>query len=202
MQFNHLRRRGFITLLGAAAVTMWGCLGVLPGSVFFVVIGTAPAAAQQGDLDAIQKRFSDLYAAGNYAAALVEAQKLEVGVKARFGANHANYGSALYNLALVYQSQGKYADAEQFYTRALAIKEKAFGAGHPNVANSLGNLAIVYGAQGKYADAEGLLKRVLAIKEKAFGAGHPDVAATLGNLPSCTGSKASTPTPRGSPSAR
>ena len=55
MRFNHLRRRGFIALLGAAAVTMWGCLGVLPGSIFFVVIGTTPAATQQGDLNAIQQ---------------------------------------------------------------------------------------------------------------------------------------------------
>ena len=144
MRFNHLRRRGFIALLGAAAVTMWGCLGVLSGSVYFVVIGATPAATQQGDLDAIQKQFSDLYAAGNYAAALVEAQKAEALVKARFGVNHVNYGVTLYNLALVYDAQGKYADAEDLNKRALAIREKALGANHPNVAITLNNLAIVY----------------------------------------------------------
>ena len=173
MRFNHLRRRGFIALLGAAAVTMWGCLGVLPGSIFLVVIGTTPAATQQRDLDAINKRFSDLYAAGNYAAALVEAKKAEALVKSRFGAAHANYGSALYNLALVYQSQGKYADAEGLYQRALAITEKAFGADHPDVVWPLNNLALVYVDQGKYADAEGLYKRALAIREKALGAEPP-----------------------------
>src|SRR6266446_2462747 len=116
----------------------------------------APAAAQQGDLDASLRRFNELYAAGNYPAALVEAQKLEAGVKARFGINHANYGLALHNLAIVYADQGKYADAEGLHKRALAICEKVLGKGHPNVADTLNNLAIVYAAQGKYADAEGL----------------------------------------------
>ena len=184
MRFNHLRRRGFIALLGAAAVTMWGCLGVLPGSIFLVVIGTTPAATQQRDLDAINKRFSDLYAAGNYAAALVEAKKVEALVKSRFGAAHANYGSALYNLALVYQSQGKYADAEELYQRALAITEKAFGADHPDVVWPLNNLALVYVDQGKYADAEALYKRALAIREKALGAEPSRCGASLNNLAS------------------
>jgi tetratricopeptide (TPR) repeat protein len=82
----------------------------------------------------------------------------------------------------VYWKQGKYADAEGLYKRALAITEKAFGADHPDVANSLNNLALVYQEQGKYLDAEGLYKRTLAIREKALGAGHPDVAQTLDNL--------------------
>ena len=59
-------------------------MGILPGALLFV----APAAAQQSDLNAILKRFEELYAAGNYPAALVEAQKFEAGVKARFGVNH------------------------------------------------------------------------------------------------------------------
>ncbi len=145
----------------------------------------------------------------------------------------------LNNLAGVYQSQGKYADAEGLHKRALAIREKALGGGHPDVAATLNNLAILYGDQAKYADAEGLYKRALAIREKALGGGHPDVAQSLNNLavvyadqgkyadaeglykraleiisaqttpmwprpsttsPSCTGMKASTPTPRSSTS--
>jgi CHAT domain-containing protein/Tfp pilus assembly protein PilF len=112
----------------------------------------------------------------------VEAQKLEAGVKARLGVNHANYRIALYNLAVVYAALGKYADAEGLFKRALAIKEKALGADHPDVANSLHNLAIVYEEQAKYADAEGLFKRALAIWEKALGKDHPDVANTLNSL--------------------
>ena len=110
------------------------CVSALLGATLFALIAMAPAAAQQGDLDAIFKRFNELYAAGNYPAALVEAQKLEAMAKARFGVNHAKYGSALNNLAIVYRAQGKYADAEELYKRDLAISEKALGASHPNVA--------------------------------------------------------------------
>ena len=94
------------------------CLSALLGATLFVLIAMAPAAAQQGDLNAILKQFSELYAAGNYPAALVEAQKLEARVKARFGVNHGNYGIALNNLASVYRAQGRYADAEALYARA------------------------------------------------------------------------------------
>ena len=76
----------------------------------------------------------------------------------------------------VYKEQGKYAEAEALYKRALAIREKALGADHPDVAETLYNLAVVYRPQGKYADAEALYKRALAIREKALGPDHPDVA--------------------------
>jgi tetratricopeptide (TPR) repeat protein len=75
--------------------------------------------------------------------------------------------ASLNNLAQLYQAQGRYADAEPHYKRALAIYEKALGPDHPNLAASLNNLAELYRAQGRYADAEPLYKRALAIKEKA-----------------------------------
>ena len=61
----------------------------------------------------------------------------------------------LHNLAIVYKEQGKYAEAEALYKRALEIKEKALGADHPAVAMTLNNLAVLYQGQAKYADAEG-----------------------------------------------
>ena len=106
------------------------------------------ASAQQADLNAIQKGFQDNYARGNYLAAQSEAQKLEHAVKARFGANHANYAVALNNLAVVYQAQGQYGEAEGLFKRALAIREQALGASHLDVARTLNNLAVVYHDQG------------------------------------------------------
>jgi hypothetical protein len=70
------------------------CPGIVSGLMLFLIAIT-PAAAQQGDLHAINKRQSELRAAGNYPAALVEAQKFEAGIKARFGINHPNYAVAL-----------------------------------------------------------------------------------------------------------
>jgi CHAT domain-containing protein len=90
--------------------------------------------------------------------------------------------SSLGNLANVYASQGKYAEAAELHKRALAILEKALGPSHPNVALVLISLAVVRRHQGKYAEAEALLQRALAIQEQTFGPNHPDVALILNNL--------------------
>jgi CHAT domain-containing protein/tetratricopeptide (TPR) repeat protein len=166
----------------AAAPIIVRCLTAFLGATLFVLIAVEPVAAQQRDINAILKRFIEFNAAGNYPAALREAQKLEAGVKARFGVNHANYGAALHNLGLAYWNEGNYAEAEGLYKHALAIREKALGTKHPDVAQTLNNLGNAYKEQGKYTDAEALLKRALAIWEKAFGEDHLEVARILNNL--------------------
>jgi tetratricopeptide (TPR) repeat protein len=70
--------------------------------------------------------------------------------------------SALNNLAGLYSGQGRQADAEPLYKRALAIRERALGPDHPDVAQSLNHLADLYSAQGRHAEAEPLYKRAQA----------------------------------------
>lgn len=142
----------------------------------------APAAAQQVDINAIYNRLDKNLAAGDFSAALIEAQKLEAGLKARFGTEHANYAIALHSFAMIYQAQGNYAQAEAHYQRALAIQEAKLGKDHPDVASGLFNLALVHQAQGKYVQAEPLYLRALAIREAKLGRDHLDVANTLNNL--------------------
>ncbi len=89
---------------------------------------------------------------------------------------------SLNNLADVCSNQGRCAEAEPLYRRALAIWEKALGPVHDRVASSLNGLASMYSRQGKYTDAEPLYKRALAIYEKALGPEHPSVGGTLGAL--------------------
>jgi len=48
------------------------------------------------------------------------------------------------NLASLYQSQGRYSEAEPLYGRSLSIREQQLGADHPDVATSLNNLAALY----------------------------------------------------------
>jgi tetratricopeptide (TPR) repeat protein len=43
---------------------------------------------------------------------------------------------SLNNLGIVYKDQGKYADAERVYRRALAIYEEKLGKDHPLVAGT------------------------------------------------------------------
>ena len=89
---------------------------------------------------------------------------------------------ALNDLAVVYNSQGRYEEAEPLYKRSLEIWEKALGKEHPHVAATLNNLAELYRTQGRYEEAEPLYKRSLEIWEKALGKEHPHVAAALNNL--------------------
>ena len=73
---------------------------------------------------------------GQYEEAL---RRLELALKEAeaFGEQDPRYATTLNNLASVYEAQGRYAQAEPLYKRALAIREKALGPDHPDVAQSL-----------------------------------------------------------------
>src|SRR3989442_2795797 len=103
-----------LVVAGTCAV-MLSCLAVPPSTTILVLVGVTPAAAQQDELDAMVKRHSQFMSAGNYAAALAEAQKYEAAVKARLGVNHVKYAGALVYLGNVTQAQGNYAEAAEFY---------------------------------------------------------------------------------------
>ena len=83
--------------------------------------------------------------------------------------DHPAVAKSLNNLALLYQVQGKYAEAEPLYKRSLKIREKALGKEHPVVAHSLNNLATVYQAQDRYAEAEPRYKEAGKRVENALG---------------------------------
>ncbi|MEK7727705.1 MAG: tetratricopeptide repeat protein [candidate division KSB1 bacterium] len=51
--------------------------------------------------------------------------------------------TSLNNLALLLQSQGKYAEAEPLFRRALEIFEKSLGTDHPNTQTIRKNYALL-----------------------------------------------------------
>jgi tetratricopeptide (TPR) repeat protein len=88
-------------------------------------------------------------------------------------------GRSLNNLAELARRQGRAAEAERLFARALAVKEMGLGPDHPDVATSLNNLAQIYVAQGRDAAAAPLLERSLGIQEKALDPEHPVLRRTL-----------------------
>ncbi|MFM6270990.1 MAG: tetratricopeptide repeat protein, partial [Dolichospermum sp.] len=72
----------------------------------------------------------------------------------------------LNNLALLYNNQGRYTEAEPLYIRALSIYEQQLGENHPYVATSLNNLAALYRNQGRDGDAASILQRAQSIQER------------------------------------
>jgi tetratricopeptide (TPR) repeat protein len=145
-------------------------------------VGFEGARAQGADdTAALRKRIGELQNQARYSEAVVLAQQYVELALRKHGETNTEVASAIALLAILYQAQGRYAEAEPLYRRALTITEKSLGPGHRSVA-VLNNLAELYHAQGRYAEAEVLYKRGLAINEKALGPTHSDVSNSLSNL--------------------
>ncbi len=149
---------------GALCLILWPAVSCTQDVRWEKMMSLGEKALQEGRLARAEKYFLE---------ALSEAENS--------GASEELLAASLNNLAAVYRAQGKYAQAEPLYLRALGIYETALGPEHPDVATSINNMAALYHSQGKYAEAEPLYQRALAITEKALGPEHPDVATTLEN---------------------
>ncbi len=89
------------------------------------------------------------------------------------GDNYPNVTENLNNLAKLYQSQGRYEEAEPLLIQALELSQRLLEDNHPDVTLSLNNLAHLYYFQGRYTEAEPLYLQSLAIAEQALGENHP-----------------------------
>ena len=87
----------------------------------------------------------------------------------------------LNNLALLYESQGRVADAIGLLLDALAIRRETLGEAHADVGQTLNNLATI-SMWLDPARSKSLLQSALAIRRGALGPTHNDVAETLNNL--------------------
>ncbi len=112
-------------------------------------ITAAQQAYQQADYAEAEKQLE---------AALKEAEA--------FGPDDVRLAASLNNLAELYRAQGRYADAEPLYKRALAIREKALGPEHPHVAQSLENYAGLLRETGRGTEAAKTEARAKAIRAK------------------------------------
>ena len=64
------------------------------------------------------------------------------------------FSDAFHNLGDLYSDQGKLAEAEKMYQRALDGYEKAWGPEHTSTLDTVNNLGLLYKDQGKPADSE------------------------------------------------
>ncbi|WP_442943563.1 tetratricopeptide repeat protein [Nostoc sp.] len=93
-----------------------------------------------------------------------------------------NIATRLNNLAYLYESQGRYSEAEPLYIQALALWRQLLADEHLDVATCLNNLAGLYESQGRYGEAEPLYIQALALWRQLLGNEHPSVATSLNNL--------------------
>ncbi|MFO5529333.1 MAG: tetratricopeptide repeat protein, partial [Cuspidothrix sp.] len=86
----------------------------------------------------------------------------------------ADVATSLNNLAGLYDSQGRYNDAEPLYLQSLDIRKRQVGNDHPDVATSLDNLALLYYSQENYLKAEDLAQQALVSYQQKLGDEHPN----------------------------
>ncbi len=98
------------------------------------------------------------------------------------GIGHSGSNDAFHNLGDLYADQGKMAEAEKMYQRALEGYEKAWGPEHTSILDTVNNLGLLYADQGKMAEAEKMYQRALEGKEKAWGPEHTSTLTTVNNL--------------------
>jgi serine/threonine-protein kinase len=86
---------------------------------------------------------------------------------------------ALHGLGTLLQETGKYEEAWEKVTSALALREKALGPEHPDVASAIQQLSAIAWWMGKYPLALEHSERALALKQKALGPEHPEVVRAM-----------------------
>jgi len=94
----------------------------------------------------------------------------------------AELSSSLNYLAGLYESQGRYSEAEPLFLQALEIGRRSLPEDHPSLAIHLNNLAELYRSQGRYSEAEPLYLQALEIDRRSLPEDHPSLASHLNNL--------------------
>jgi tetratricopeptide (TPR) repeat protein len=190
----------------------WLLLVVLTGTRLAAAEEPAYRRVLKGDdakkAAALDKRIEELWAAGKFAEALAPAAEV-LGLRQRVqGERHWEVADAdrvvqtlrlasrlpaakqqalvtcrpLVAKAADLRAQGKYAQAEPLYRKALAVHEEVLGPKHPATAASYNNLAGNLQAQGHAKEAEPLFRKALALREEVLGPKHADTAQSYNNL--------------------
>lgn len=85
-------------------------------------------------------------------------------------------------LGVLFADQGKLAEAEKMYQRALEEKEKALGPEHTSTLDTVNNLGLLYSDQGKLTEAEKMYQQALEGNERALGTEHTSTLNTVVQL--------------------
>jgi len=134
------------------------------------------ASAQQlsnlFDAGSLHEKARKLAALGQYVAAEATYKKAVEKRQQAAGAEDAAAALTMTDLAGMYCTIKRYAEADELLGKALAIVEKAYYADHAHVATVLMQSVRSLVGQGKYAEAEPVAKRVTEINGKTLSGEH------------------------------
>jgi tetratricopeptide (TPR) repeat protein len=106
---------------------------------------------------------------------------LEIGEKIS-GTDEQLVGEILNNIAELYYTQGRIAEAEVLFERGLVIYEKVRDPDNPRLASNLNNLAALHSDKGELEKAVRLYQRALEVLKKSSGGQRAHTAFVLNNL--------------------
>lgn len=146
-----------------------------------------PASVEQARA---HTRLANWYESHRALKPALDEYRAAVAIYEKIPAAAAALAVALNDLGLAVESQpaareedrSRFAEAERYYRRALAIQERLLGPRHGEVGITLNNLAGAMGAQGRLPQAEPVLRRALAVLDAALGAANAKAANCASNL--------------------
>ncbi|MGH3229456.1 MAG: tetratricopeptide repeat protein [Streptosporangiaceae bacterium] len=100
----------------------------------------------------------------------------------RLGPVHANSLAAKEQLAVAYESAGRFGDAIAMFAGALGDRERSHGPEHPDTIAARGRLAHAYAGAGLPAEAVALYEHMVADASRQLGLGHPVTLAARAGL--------------------
>ena len=147
-----------------------------------------PAAPLEEELRRSHYEISLLYQAARYHQAMPLAERYVALARSLVGDDHPTNAAAITSLSLLYRGQGRYAEAEPLFMRALAIRREGARAGAPQRRRRLGQQPRrLYHEQGRYAKAEPLfLSSPFRSREGARTGAPPGSAMRSTTWPGCT----------------
>jgi len=130
----------------------------------------------------ISQQYVKAYQSGHYSQGIEFAEKAYQYALNNFGETDQDTLTSINNLAFLYNSQGRYGEAEPLYKRCLQLSEEVLGPKHPDTLTSINNLSELYRSQGRYGEAEPLYKQFLQLSKEVLGPKHPSTLISINNM--------------------
>ncbi len=119
---------------------------------------------------------------GSYHPATIIYQRLNEQKKKNLGLEHQDTLTNMAYLALTYQSQGRWKEAEELEIQVLETRKRVLGLEHPDTLASMAHLASAYRNQGRWKEAEELELQVMETRKQVLGLEHSDTLSSMANI--------------------
>ncbi|KAF4610650.1 hypothetical protein D9613_006781 [Agrocybe pediades] len=92
---------------------------------------------------------------------------------------------AMHDLALCLQNLGELAEAEEIFSKVIALETKILGYDHPSTLTSRHSLGSLYTDKGQWEEAKAILLLVVEARTRVFGEENMDTLSSMHELARC-----------------